>query len=120
MPASKPRIRPDLTFVTLGEEGVLYDPLTELLHYLNPTAALVLQLCDGSASVKQTIEDLADAYEIEPQELDPEVRKIVRQFQSLGLVTPSREAKRLANLGGGGQAALDQRQRIRREVPRSD
>jgi hypothetical protein len=120
MPASKPRIRPDLTFVTLGEEGVLYDPLTELLHYLNPTASLVLQLCDGTATVKQTVRDLADAYEVEPQELDSEVRKIVRQFQSVGLVVPSREADRLARRARGRRASQDERRRIRREVPRSD
>lgn len=120
MPASKPKVRQDLSLVLLDEEGVVFDPITNLLHYLNPTAALVFRLCDGTATAKETVQELALVYDVEPQELDAEVRKLVSQYQKLGLVEPSRAADRLRAAAEEHARHHDERSAVRREVPHSD
>ncbi len=117
MPASKPRIRDDVTLVELDQEAVVYDPLSGLVHYLNPMASLVFQLCDGSATVKETTAELADANEVEPEAIASDVRKLVQQFRDQGLVVPSAGATRLI---AARSAASDERRLVRREVPRTD
>lgn len=114
--APKPRIRDDLTLVELDQEAVVYDPVTGFVHYLNPMASLVLQLCDGTATVKETIADLAEAQDARPGDIEPGVKKLLQQFRKLGLVTPSKGAT--AVLAAAEQP--DERETIRREVPRSD
>lgn len=117
MPATKPRIRGDLTLVELDQEAVVWDPLSGLVHYLNPMASLVLQLCDGSATVKETVADLADANEVEPAAIDADVKKLVKQFRDAGLVVPSAGATKLIEAKSN---ASDEREIVRREVPRND
>jgi PqqD family protein of HPr-rel-A system len=117
MPATKPGIREDVTLVEIDQEAVVYDPLSGLVHYLNPMASLVLQLCDGTATVKETIEQLAEAQEVTPEELAPSVKSLVKQFRNFGLVEPSAGARKLRALH---EEETDERKTIRREVPRSD
>ena len=116
MPATRPKIREELSLVPVGEEALVLDPRTGLVHYLNPLAALVLQLCDGTSTVTETIRDLADAYEVEPQEIEKQMRGLVRRFRKAALVTPSRFADAFLATA----EPEDERQKIRREVPRSD
>ena len=95
MPATKPRMRADLTLVELDQEAVVYDPMSGLVHYLNPMASLVFQLCDGTATVKETTADLAEANEVEPDAIAADIRKLIKQFRDTGLVVPSAGATRL-------------------------
>lgn len=117
MPATKPQIRGDLTLVELDQEAVVYDPLSGLVHYLNPMASLVFQLCDGTATVKETVADLAEANEVEPDAIGADVRRLIKQFRDTGLVVPSAGATKLIEAKSN---ASDERQIIRREVPRND
>jgi PqqD family protein of HPr-rel-A system len=110
-------MRSDVSLVELDQEAVVYDPLTGLVHYLNPMAALVLQLCDGTATVKETTADLADANEVAPEAIDADIRRLVKQFREAGLVVPSAGAKRLLE---AASEASDEREIVRREVPRND
>ena len=53
-----PRISPVVLLSPVEEGYVAYDPALDRLHQLNPTAALIAELCDGSRSVDE-IRDLA-------------------------------------------------------------
>ena len=98
------------------DEVVVYDPLYEHVHYLNPSATLVFGLCDGSATVKETAAELAEALARPVKEVEPEVRSIVRGFKEVGLlVTKSTSAD-----GAETENDADERERVRMEVPRSD
>jgi PqqD family protein of HPr-rel-A system len=110
-------MRGDLTLVELDQEAVVYDPLSGLVHYLNPMASLVFQLCDGTATVKETVADLAEANEVEPEAIDADVKRLVKQFRDAGLVVPSAGATRLI---AAQSDAADKREVVRREVPRND
>lgn len=48
-----PRINPVILLSPVEEGYVAYDPALDRLHHLNPTAALIVELCDGSRSVDE-------------------------------------------------------------------
>ena len=47
---AKPKRSEEIVCKSAGEETLLYDPSTDSIHILNPTALLVWQLCDGRHS----------------------------------------------------------------------
>lgn len=53
-----PRINPVILVSPVDEGYVAYDPALDRLHQLNPVAALLTELCDGSRSVEE-IRELA-------------------------------------------------------------
>src|SRR4249920_676306 len=95
MTDARPRLRDDVTFVEVDQEAVAYDPLSKLVHYLNPMGSIVLQLCDGTSTVDETIAELAEAQEVEPTEIDESIRALVDNFVNVGLVEPGEAATKL-------------------------
>src|SRR4029077_5823388 len=49
---TNPRLNPDLLLSPVENGYVAYDPTCDRLHELNPVAALIAELCDGSKSVE--------------------------------------------------------------------
>jgi hypothetical protein len=43
---------------------VVYDPATEMVHHLNPSAAVIFDLCDGSRDAEAIGQVLAQAYDL--------------------------------------------------------
>jgi Coenzyme PQQ synthesis protein D (PqqD) len=80
-------------------------------------ASLVIQLCDGTATVKETTAELAEANEVEPEAIAADIRRLIKQFRDAGLVVPSAGATRLLDARSD---ASDERRIVRREVPRND
>src|SRR6185436_3107042 len=48
-----PTINPAILFSPVETGYVAYDPVADRLHKLNPVAALLSELCDGTRSVEQ-------------------------------------------------------------------
>jgi hypothetical protein len=125
MAATKPRVRGDVTVCELDGEAVVYDPVDGLLHYLNHSAALVLDLCDGTATMRHMAEAISDVYEVPVADVEPRVRSGVRNLRKLGLLEQA--AHRSASPSENGSRAVpetaeadhDERERIRIEVPRN-
>lgn len=68
------------------EDGyVVYDPDTDLVHYLNHTAAIVLELCDGQRSAGQITAFLQDSYP-SARDVAGSVQACLGQLRDLGLV----------------------------------
>lgn len=86
MPAMKPRMRQDLTVVELDGEAVIYDDESGELHHLNPTATVVFTLCDGTATVKELSGDIADAFSQPVDEVEKQVRTLLREFRKANLL----------------------------------
>lgn len=83
----KPRAREEgLTVAHLDREAVIYDERSGDLHHLNPTATLVFQLLDGSATIKELSADIAGAYGLAAEEVEGQVRALVRRFRRAGLL----------------------------------
>jgi coenzyme PQQ synthesis protein D (PqqD) len=116
--ALKPKTREDLDVVELGDEAVVYDGRSGRLHHLNATAWLVFQLYDGSATIKQTAEDLAGAFDLPAGEVERRVRAVHREFREAELLERKHvpaESEPVAE-----EAAPDEREQVRMQVPRSD
>jgi PqqD family protein of HPr-rel-A system len=86
VPAARPRVRADLTVVVLDGEAVVYDEVSGELHHLNASATMVFELLDGTSTIRQLAADVADAVGRPPQEIESQIRKLVRQFRQLGLL----------------------------------
>lgn len=109
----KPRLRKGAGLVESGDEAILYNPLHEHLYYLNPTATVVLQLCDGSASIAETAAELAAALDLDPAVVERDVRHVVRQFRRNDVLVNGDEPDEPV------EPEPDPRERIRMEVPAS-
>ena len=89
MPLARPQVRPDLTIVELDGEAVVYDEETTDLHRLNPTATIVLGLCDGESTLKEISNDISEAFGAPIEEVEPQVRTLIRRFRKVKLLVPS-------------------------------
>ena len=81
-----PEQQPDITESQVEDEIVLFDPRVDAAHILNPTAALVWWLCDGTKKPTQIVEEVANLIEDPPDSLDKDVRETINGFSSLNLV----------------------------------
>ena len=86
----KPQVRNDLTVVELDGEAVIYDEQGGDLHHLNPTATIVFRLCDGMSTMQEMAEDISLAFGVPTEEVEPQIRSLVRRFRRSDLLTASR------------------------------
>jgi predicted TPR repeat methyltransferase len=80
---TNPRIKPVILLSPVEEGYVAYDPAEDRLHQLNPTAALLAELCDGSRSVAD-IRDLAGP--LMPEGQAGEIDKWIEEGTKVGLL----------------------------------
>jgi hypothetical protein len=80
------RARPDVTLQRVGREAILHDAANGQAHVINASAARIWELCDG-----RSLDDLAIAfaepYGREPDELRPDVERVMARFAELGLLS---------------------------------
>jgi PqqD family protein of HPr-rel-A system len=94
VPTTKPRARDDLTVVELDGEAVIYDEVGGDLHHLNSSATIIFALCDGTQTARQISAEIAQAFSLPPQEVEPQVRTVVRDLRRAGLLDLKRSALR--------------------------
>jgi PqqD family protein of HPr-rel-A system len=82
----RPKLRDDLTVVELDGEAVIYDERSGDLHHLNATATLVAGLCDGMVTVKELATDISRAFGVPENEIDRQVRILLRRLRGAGLL----------------------------------
>ncbi len=86
MAATRPRVRRDLTVVELDGEAVVYDERSGELHHLNPTATLIFGFLDGTVTIRDLAADVSDAFGVPADEVESQIRALVRRFRKLGLL----------------------------------
>lgn len=72
--------------VELDGEAVIYDDESGELHHLNPTATIVFNLCDGTATIKELSAEIANAFEQPAAEVEKQVRTLLREFRKVNLL----------------------------------
>lgn len=83
--ASNP-VRADGIEVNEVADGyVVYHRARDRVHYLNHTAALVLEFCTGDNEASEIVRMLRAAYEL-PQPPEREIAECLEQLQKEGLV----------------------------------
>ena len=112
----KPRSRPELDVLDTDEGAVVYDASKGGLHYLNPSAATVFALCDGTMTIAEMASAIAGTYDQPADEVEAQVRSLLRELRKLGLLLPSR---RKAGESPEVTAVEDRRRTVRVQVPKN-
>jgi coenzyme PQQ synthesis protein D (PqqD) len=81
----KPRRLESLEVNEADDGLVVYDPARDQVHHLNPSAAVIFDLCDGSRSVEDIAAVLADVYAL-PGPPVAEARAGLEELIERGLV----------------------------------
>ena len=72
----------------LPDGYVIYQQEGDRVHYLNRTAVLVFELCDGTVAASQIPDLLKDAYGL-PDAPTSEVEQCLTRFHGEGLLQPA-------------------------------
>jgi hypothetical protein len=132
MPPLKPKTRAGLVVADFGDELVVCEPIPgrSQIHYLNPSAATVFRLCDGTGTPAELAADIADAYGLRVGQIERDVVRLVRTFRRQGLLTAKPVVRKRAgehaedheheHEHAHDDATPDQRERIRLEVPENE
>lgn len=83
-----PKRTPGIEIRAVPEGFVVYDPRNDRLHYLNATAAVVLEACDGSIRADELAPLLAATFALNDPPTD-EVKLCLARLWSEGLLLPS-------------------------------
>jgi PqqD family protein of HPr-rel-A system len=73
-----------LEFHIVDDQCLLYHVASDRIHYLNPTAALVLELCDGHHTAGQIAALVQEAYGLPEPPLD-EVGACLDSLRKMGI-----------------------------------
>jgi PqqD family protein of HPr-rel-A system len=88
-PTYQPAKSADVLELDMGDGLILYNHDSSLVHHLNPSAALVWQLCDGEASVGQLATEIAEEYGLRSDQVVEQVSAVIAEFDALDLVQDS-------------------------------
>jgi phage shock protein PspC (stress-responsive transcriptional regulator) len=88
IPAEGTRVRrrQDVLSTTSGGETLLVDQSSGSVHVINPTAAMIWELCSAEPTVEGVIAGLAERYGMAPAEVRDDVLEMLRTFGELGVV----------------------------------
>jgi hypothetical protein len=114
----RPKIRPYIDVIDVGDDMLAYDGVNNEIHFLSPSAGVVLQLCDGTATIEQTAAEVAEAYGAPLEVVERDVRTAVEKFGRQGLLEEYTGDLESAP-GEVPDVMGDERDRIRMQVPRS-
>jgi hypothetical protein len=67
---------------------IIYNPDQDRVHYLNKTAAIIFEFCDGSRATDDIVQRVATAFELAPSAHD-EIREGLASLLQEGLVSSS-------------------------------
>ena len=82
----QPRHAGPLLEYQVEDELTLYDHRANVVHILNPTAAVVWRLSDGTLETVDIVSELAEIYGLEADVVEEDVQDILEQFREAGLL----------------------------------
>jgi len=89
----RPRPRQGVRFEEIDGEAIVYDRTGKKATYLNETAAVIWQLCDGVRTEAEIVAHLTDAYPEAGEAISGDVRQTIANLLSAGsLVVAPRES----------------------------
>lgn len=85
--SARPRQNPDVIVETAGRDTLLYDPRTDSVHDLNPTARQIWDLCDGQHTLQEMATHLRARFAAgSEQDVGADVRDTLAVFMREGLI----------------------------------
>jgi PqqD family protein of HPr-rel-A system len=86
----------DLDISPVDDGCVVYDPATDMVHHLNQTAAMVLELCTGQDSTREITAFLSQVFPAAGSVAET-VAACVAQLRERGLLQPAAAQARWAS-----------------------
>jgi PqqD family protein of HPr-rel-A system len=83
---ANPVRRDDLEINPVADGYVVYDPARDQVHFLNQTAALVLEFCDGDETPAGIAESVRAVYRLD-EPVDEQVAECIERLRREGLIT---------------------------------
>ena len=83
--ADCPQRKEGLEVHTVSDQVEIYESGSDTVHYLNPTAAVVLELCDGSRSPADIVGLVQEAYGLSTPPVS-EVNECLANLKASGLI----------------------------------
>jgi hypothetical protein len=80
------RDEPHVAWVEVEGEVVAWVQESESMHLLDPIGAVIFQLCDGTASLADTIGDLSEAFGRPQDSVRGDVLSFAASLEAMGLV----------------------------------
>jgi hypothetical protein len=77
---------PDLEWVEVDGECIVWCARSQELHHLDRIASLIFRLCDGNVSVATTIDELATSFGVDRTRVAADLGPCLRFLLSAGLV----------------------------------
>ena len=88
MTAQYPKQRSDVRVRLVEGEMVVFDRRCGLIHQLNPTAGYIWERCDGTATIADIAQHLAEAFGVDPQTAAADVVALIAQLHTLEFLAP--------------------------------
>lgn len=85
----KPNAKQDFQIEEIDGEVLLYSPKATRSIYLNPSAAIIWQLCTGEHSTQDIIEALQEQFPDESDSIEKDVLATIEQFVQSDAITLS-------------------------------
>ncbi len=82
-----PKRDPDYRLEELDGELLLYHPAKTETLYLNETAAIIWQLCDGSRSDHEIVEMLKESFPEASDSIEGDVKAALGEIEAMGGIT---------------------------------
>jgi hypothetical protein len=83
--SGNPRQSDDLDITPADDGYIIYQPELDRVHFLNPTAILILELCTGENSPEQIVDLVKQAYGLSDAPV-AEVHEGLKQLKAEGLL----------------------------------
>ena len=80
----QPKVRADLVFRTVDEDLVVYDPLMDRTSLLNLSAAVILELCDGTRDARAIAGALREELGGEAEVPEDDVERVLAELEGQG------------------------------------
>jgi len=77
----------DYRLEKMDEELLLFNPNTTNILYLNQTASLIWQLCDGQSNVQEMISLLKDSFPEAGENIQQDVLETITLFKNHGAIS---------------------------------
>jgi PqqD family protein of HPr-rel-A system len=85
--------RRDLTARRVGDEVLLRDPTTGQIHFLNATAAVVWECCDGTSTLSDCEGVVRERFDIHGDtDVAGDIRSTLADFRQRGLIDAAQPA----------------------------
>ncbi|MDZ7697199.1 MAG: PqqD family protein [Deltaproteobacteria bacterium] len=97
--AGNPKQYPNLKIFEADDGYVVYHRETDRVHFLNHTAVLILELCNGRHSLSELIAILGESYGLD-RPPEKEVVDIIDKFEQEGLIKFSSKPNTTSSASG--------------------